>query len=130
MLNSKTLRDWLLYEMFIEDVDAGKQEPMTFMEFKDSLLIEYDMEAGYWNTKILQWTDRYKQINSMHQLIRLANDEELYAAWIYVVPDEPNDADFLYIATNDGSFNDAFKLFKKLICDNGYLLGPVEQWED
>lgn len=121
MLNSKTLRDWLLYEMFIEDVDAGKQEPMTFMEFKDSLLTEYDMEAGYWNTKILKWTDRYKQINSMHQLIRLANDEELYAAWIYVVPDEPNDADFLYIAINDESFNDAFKLFKKLICDKNYL---------
>lgn len=121
MLSQKELRRQLLYVHFLNDVDAGKRDYLDYLEFSVSIMPEYDAEVGQWDTETMKWTDRYRQIQAMHQLICLANNEELYATWVYYVPDEATDDDFISIATSDESFNEAFKLFKKLICDKNYL---------
>ena len=58
---------------------------------------------------------RVEQIKAMHELMKNANDEEIYMAWIYTVPDEPSDEDFEYIALNDEEYNYCFDEFIRLI---------------
>ena len=58
---------------------------------------------------------RVEQLKAMHELMRNANDEEIYMAWIYTVPDEPEDADFEYIALDDELYNETFDEFIRLI---------------
>lgn len=58
---------------------------------------------------------RIEQLKAMHELMRNANDEEIYMAWIYTVPDEPEDEDFEYIAMDDQEYNDCFDTFIDLI---------------
>ncbi len=66
-------------------------------------------------------TTRKWQLQLMHELMREANDENLYDYWIrYAVPDEPSDSDFDSIAQDEDAFNECFKLFQKLIADTDY----------
>lgn len=58
---------------------------------------------------------RIEQLKAMHELMRNANDEEIYMAWIYIVPDEPSDEDFEYIALDDELYNECFDEFIRLI---------------
>ena len=57
----------------------------------------------------------------MHELMIQTNDEEIYMAWIMVMPDQPSEEDFRDIAEDGEQFNDCYKLFVKLIQDDGYL---------
>lgn len=62
---------------------------------------------------------RINQLKAMHELMCEANDEYIYMAWIYVMPDCPSEDDFLYIAMNDELYNECFDLFVKLIAKDG-----------
>ena len=62
---------------------------------------------------------RIIQLRAMHTLMQYANDENIYMTWIYLVPDEPSDEDFEYIAIDDEQYNECFDLFIKLIAKNG-----------
>jgi hypothetical protein len=60
---------------------------------------------------------RMTQLKAMHELMRNANDEEIYMSWICLMPDEPREEDFKDIALDDESYNECFDLFIKLIKD-------------
>lgn len=62
---------------------------------------------------------RVNQLKAMHELMREANDEGIYMMWIYLVPDEPSDEDFEFIALSDKLYNETFDLFVKLIAKSG-----------
>ena len=55
----------------------------------------------------------------MHELMCQANDENIYMTWIYLMPDEPSEEDFEYIASDDEAYNECFDLFVKLIAKKG-----------
>ena len=64
---------------------------------------------------------RIQQLKLMHELMTLANDEEIYMTWITLgVPDCPMEDDFKYIAEDDESYNETCELFAKLIADEDY----------
>ena len=64
--------------------------------------------------------DRLSAIIAMHVMVCDMNDENAYMEWIYIVPDEPNEWDFIDFALNDDGteenelFDEAVRLFKKL----------------
>ena len=64
--------------------------------------------------------DRLRAIIAMHTMVIDMNDESAYLSWIYLVPDEASEWDFIDFATNDDgttenkSFDEAVMLFKKL----------------
>jgi predicted RNA-binding Zn-ribbon protein involved in translation (DUF1610 family) len=62
---------------------------------------------------------RIRQLMAMHDLMCEANDEGIYMTWIYLMPDEPSEEDFEYIAIDDEQYNECFDLFVKLIAKNG-----------
>ena len=57
---------------------------------------------------------RLDLIRGMNALIISMNNEEAYARWIYLVPDEATDEDLQEIAEDDELFDDAITLFCKL----------------
>ncbi len=64
--------------------------------------------------------DRLNAIIAMHIMVCNMNDEGAYMTWIYVVPDEATEWDFIDFAQNDEGteenklFDEAVDLFKKL----------------
>ena len=62
---------------------------------------------------------RIAQLKAMHELMRFANDEEIYMVWVYTMPDCPSEDDFKDIAMNDEQYNDCFNKFVKLIAKEG-----------
>ena len=64
--------------------------------------------------------DRLNAIRAMNTLIMDMNDESAYMRWIYLVPDEASEWDFIDFATNDDGteenhlFDEAVVLFKSL----------------
>lgn len=62
---------------------------------------------------------RIAQLKAMHELMINANDEDIYMTWIYLMPDEPSEEDFVEIAEDDATYNECFDLFVKLIADEG-----------
>lgn len=62
---------------------------------------------------------RVAQLKAMHELIGRANDEDIYMAWIYDVPDGATEEDFIDIAIDDEEYNRIFNLFVKLIAKDG-----------
>lgn len=62
---------------------------------------------------------RVTQLKAMHTLMMEANDEYIYMSWIYLMPDCPNEDDFVEIAIDDKQYNECFDLFVKLIAKNG-----------
>jgi hypothetical protein len=58
---------------------------------------------------------RMRQLKAMHELMRNADDETIYMSWIGLVPDEPSEEDFEYIAADDDMYNECFDLFIELI---------------
>ena len=65
--------------------------------------------------------DRLEAIMAMHTMVINMNDESAYMSWIYLVPDEASEWDFIDFAVNDEEgvngnhlFDDAVKLFKSL----------------
>ena len=55
--------------------------------------------------------ERIKQLKAMHEIMKNSNDEDIYCAWIYVVPDEPSESDFESIAEDDEAFKEVCNLF-------------------
>lgn len=62
---------------------------------------------------------RVAQLKAMHQLMCEANDEGIYMAWIYTVPDCPSEEDFIDIAMSNKDYNECFDKFVRLIAKNG-----------
>ena len=63
---------------------------------------------------------RVNQLREMHALMCNANDENIYYNhWIYLMPDEATEEDFIDIASNDDLYNECFDLFIKLIAKKG-----------
>ena len=62
---------------------------------------------------------RIAQLKAMHELMINANDEDIYMTWIYLMPDEPSEEDFVEIAEDKATYNECFDLFVKLIADEG-----------
>lgn len=62
---------------------------------------------------------RAQQLEMMHQLMILANDEELYWRWATLVPDGATDEDFGDIAEDEDEYNEACDLFCVLIAKKG-----------
>ena len=62
---------------------------------------------------------RVNQLKAMHQLMIQANDENIYVSWIYLMPDCPNEEDFIDIAIDDEQYNECFDLFVELIAEKG-----------
>lgn len=58
--------------------------------------------------------ERIEQLKVMHEIMKNSSDEDIYCAWIYVVPDEPSESDFESIAEDDDSFEEVFSLFYDL----------------
>lgn len=60
--------------------------------------------------------ERFDVLKGMDTIIKSMNDESAYTAWIYIIPDEADDDELMEIAEEDEeSFNDACKLFAKLV---------------
>ena len=74
-----------------------------------------------YNDTIAPWTfeARMTQLKAMHELMCNANDEGIYMEWIYLMPDEPSEDEFQYIAMDDEQYNDCFDLFVELIRGKG-----------
>ncbi len=79
----------------------------------NALLQRNDVIAGF--TK----DARIKQLKAMHELMMEANDENIYMAWIYLMPDCPSEEDFESIAINDTQYNECFDKFVRLIAKDG-----------
>lgn len=62
----------------------------------------------------IQIKSRVKLLKLMHEIMMNMNHEEAYMTWIYIVPDEPSDDDFEYIAEDDDDFNEVVELFQRL----------------
>lgn len=58
--------------------------------------------------------ERIEQLKGMHEIMKNSSDEDIYCAWIYVVPDEPSESDFESIAEDDEAFEEVFSLFYDL----------------
>ena len=82
---------------------------------------ECQEEPIKWNEVISGFTReaRINQLKAMHDLMCEANDENIYMSWIYLMPDCPNEDDFVEIAIDDEQYNECFDLFIKLIAKNG-----------
>ena len=62
---------------------------------------------------------RIAQLKAMHELMINANDEDIYMTWIYLMPDEPSEEDFIEIVEDEATYNECFDLFVKLIAYEG-----------
>ena len=64
---------------------------------------------------------RIEQLKAMHFLMRNANDESIYMAWIMGwIPDCPTEEDFIDCAEDDERYNETVDKFVKLINKPGY----------
>lgn len=70
-----------------------------------------------------------KKLKLMHNVMMSMNNEDAYYSWIYVVPDEPSEDDFIYIASDADEYKDCEdtfdSLFKKYAKDGLYK--PTEE---
>lgn len=58
---------------------------------------------------------RIEQLKSMHEFMCTCSDESLLDCWLYVVPDEPMDEDFEYIAKDESLYGSACSCFKEAV---------------
>ena len=72
--------------------------------------------------------ERITILNAMHCTMIDMNNENAYDAWIYTMPDEPSEYDYIDIAEDDNMFNECIEAFNRLF--NRYskygLYRPVE----
>lgn len=57
---------------------------------------------------------RVKLLQTLHEIMMNMNDEDCYFTWILEVPDEADENDFAWIASNDDEFNYVLDLFERL----------------
>lgn len=53
-------------------------------------------------------------VKAMHSIVQAMNNEDAYFNWIYLMPDEPTEEDFMGFATNEDDFNDLTRSFFRL----------------
>lgn len=94
-------------------VEINFQKFTAYCPICDKELTQADVIQGY------RRDIRVRQLKAMHELMREANDENIYSTWIWEVPDCPSEEDFVSIAMNDKAYNDCFNLFVKLIAKEG-----------
>lgn len=58
---------------------------------------------------------RIRKLKAMHEMVLNIDDENYYMTWIYTVPDEPTEEDFIDIAEDIETYNETEELFKRLI---------------
>ncbi len=58
---------------------------------------------------------RIRKLKAMHELVLNIDDENYYMTWIYTIPDEPTEEDFIDIAEDVEMYNEIEELFKRLI---------------
>lgn len=58
---------------------------------------------------------RIRKLRAMHEMVLNIDDESYYMTWIYTVPDEPSEYDFVDIAEDVEMYNEVEELFKRLI---------------
>lgn len=58
-------------------------------------------------------------LKAMHEVVISMNDENAYERWILVVPDEPTEDDFEYMANDDELMDDACRLFRSIVKTHG-----------
>lgn len=63
---------------------------------------------------------RLEQLELMHQLMTLSNNEELYAEWIEWVPDEPSQSDLQSIVSDTPLWNEVCEVFQKLVSEGDF----------
>lgn len=72
-----------------------------------------------------------KNLKLMHNVMMSMNNEDAYYSWIYVMPDEPSEDDFIYIASNADEYKDCedtyYSLFKKYAKDGLYKPSEEEK---
>lgn len=72
-----------------------------------------------------------KNLKLMHSVMMSMNNEDAYYSWIYVVPDEPSEEDFNYIASDEDEYKDCedtfYSLFKKYAKDGLYKPSEEEK---
>lgn len=62
-----------------------------------------------------------RKLKAMHELMCLANDENIYMAWATEgMPDCPSEQDFFEVALEEEECEEMFELFKELIQKKGY----------
>lgn len=62
---------------------------------------------------------RIEQLKAMNEFVCSTNDETLFYEWIELaIPDEPDESDYEFIASDDTLYNDCVNLFKKIVNDN------------
>lgn len=59
--------------------------------------------------------DKIIMLRGMHEMVRHLNNEEYYMKWILIVPDEPQDDDFEFIANDEELFPAVLNLFTRII---------------
>ena len=60
---------------------------------------------------------RIRQLKAMHQVVLEVGDEDIYDDWILLVPDEPSEDDFMFMAESDGLYDECIDLFVSLMED-------------
>ena len=64
---------------------------------------------------------RIEQLKHMHELMALANNENIYMKWITLgVPDCPMEDDFEFIAEDNDRYNETVDLFCELVKRKSY----------
>lgn len=58
---------------------------------------------------------RIRKLKAMHEMMLNIDDEEYYMTWIYTIPDEPSEEDFIDIASDEEEYKHVEELFKRLI---------------
>lgn len=99
-----------------DGIGANSMPPPYKCSCKDEPLEPNEVISGHTRSA------RIHQLKAMHELMVFANDEGIYMSWIYTMPDEPSEEDFIDIAINDELYNECFDKFVKLIAhkDNRY----------
>ena len=68
---------------------------------------------------------RADQLEAMHKVICLANDEDIYLTWILLVPDEPSREDFEDMAEDPATYNEVCDLVQRLVSKPGFSASPA-----
>lgn len=57
---------------------------------------------------------RYEFVELMHETMLSMNNEDAYFEWIYTMPDEPTDDDFMWFVENDDEYTELRDVFDEL----------------
>lgn len=69
---------------------------------------------------------RFEILKMMHELVINMNNENAYMSWIYLVPDEATEEDFMDIAEDESDFDEVCHMFNVLVRKygkDGYCIG-------